>query len=510
MSEILLIDLSAIYARFWHSPDNEETADGAQRRTVAKIRGLARAYDHVAICVDDWRSFRHDLHSAYKAQRAAKPPDFKVQLNNTIHQLTLDGFPIWKHANCEADDVIASATTEALRLGHKVTIATGDKDLLQLVGPGVCVLSTATDAIIGPDETRAKYGVDPLQMGDYLALVGDASDNVPGVKGVGAKTAAEWLGDHRSILGILDWARQMEAEIREATETNPKTPQMPKVWASLLASQETLALARKLVDLKNDLPIDIGEALRPRVSAPLTKADTYEEEDKNMSDESENTNTIPAAPDSEERTARPHLEAVPEPASVEMVVSKPDAYDAQPRQPTTLARVVDWEQTLEPQSLPAALTTAKHLHNSRLFSHFNNAEGIFAAILLARSHGLEAMKVLMPGMIHSIKGKLTMSAQMMIGLILRSGKAEYFDLVESTDKVATYVTKRKGAKHEVPMSFTIEEAKAAGYLQKGGPWDTRPKVMLRHRCETELGRAVYPDVVGGLYSVDEMSDGEAA
>lgn len=495
MSEILLIDLSAIYWRFAYAPDVEETADAAQARTVAKVRGLARAYDHVAICVDDVRSFRHDLLPTYKANRAAKPPQLKVQLKNTIHFLTLDGFPMWRFENHEADDVIASAVRAGLDAGHRLTVATGDKDLLPLMGKDVCILSTISDAVVTEEEMVSKYGVGPRQIADWIALVGDKSDNIPGVPGVGAVNAAKLLTSYSDVLGVIDAARDEASDIK------------PKIREALLASQEALGLACRLVALKDDLPIDIAQALRPRVAAPLTKADTYEETDMT---ESENTNDIPAAPDSEERTApRPALEAVPEPVA-ELVTTKPDAYDTTPRPVTALARPVDWEQTLEPQSLPAALTTAKHLFNSRLFPHFNNAEGIFAALLLARSHGIEGMKVLMPGMIHSIKGKLSMSAQMIVGLILRSGKAEYFDLVESTDKVATYVTKRRGAKHEVRMSFTIEEAKAAGYLQKDGPWMTRPKVMLRHRCETELGRACYPDVVGGLYSVDEMSDGEAA
>ena len=224
-----------------------------------------------------------------------------------------------------------------------------------------------------------------------------------------------------------------------------------------------------------------------------------------MSDETQTetqepeTNTQPAQPTQEEQAPQ---------QTAQIVQFDPTQQQAHA---VAIVRPTEWQQSLEPQTLRDAYAVAKTLSNSRLFSaSFSTPDAVFAAILLARAHGVEAMKVLMPGMVHNIKGKLTMSAQMIVGLVLRSGKAEYFECVESTAARAVYVTKRKGGRNEMRLEFTLEEARAAGYLAKqDSSWQKTPKTMLRHRCETELARMAYPDVVGGLYSPEEMLDVDA-
>jgi hypothetical protein len=175
-----------------------------------------------------------------------------------------------------------------------------------------------------------------------------------------------------------------------------------------------------------------------------------------------------------------------------------------------VTRPSEFALSLEPMTHGECKEVARILCDSRLFQQtFSTPQAVFSAIMLARSHGLGLMQVLMPGMVHNIKGKIAMSAQMIVGLVLRSGKAEYFDCVETTSQKAVFVTRRVGSKRETVLEFTIEEAKAAGYLGKpDSSWQKTPKTMLRHRCETELARLVYPDVVGGLYTPQEFEDAE--
>jgi hypothetical protein len=173
-------------------------------------------------------------------------------------------------------------------------------------------------------------------------------------------------------------------------------------------------------------------------------------------------------------------------------------------------RNANWALALEPPDLPGAWKLATYLHASRLFGQFVNPEAIMAIILRGRSLGMDATTAL--SNFHVIEGKPTMHASLIVGLVLTSGKCEYFDLIETTDKIAVWATKRTG-RPELKFSYTIEEANAAkltGPTRSGKPsnWHTRPKTMLRWRAATELARAIYPDIVTGLYTPDEIDTGE--
>jgi hypothetical protein len=167
-----------------------------------------------------------------------------------------------------------------------------------------------------------------------------------------------------------------------------------------------------------------------------------------------------------------------------------------------------WTFALEPSDVKAAYIMATHLFKSRLFANYANEDAIFAVIIAGRSMGLDAMTALR-GM-HIIEGKPCVSAPLMIGQILRSGKAQYFDLVDSTENSATYETMRVGRPRPVSMSFSIEDARKAKLIKDGkadSNWAKYPRTMLRWRAATELARAVYPDVVSNVYTIDEMTNG---
>lgn len=531
---ILLVDLSSVFWIAYHVSGADD-ADAARRRTVARVRGYAQTYEHIALCIDAPRTWRHELSATYKANREAKPEDARASLRNALATLEREGFPMWRADGYEADDIIASATVAARARGLDVMIATADKDLAQLVGDGVRILDTRDGGgIIGPDEVCAKFGVGPELLGDWLAIVGDKADNIAGIPGIGPKGATKLLERFGRLADILDAPnlpeRALDWELHasnasegELVELGPKPvvpdpPLTPKLAEALRTHAEQAFRSRELVRLRTDVPIDIDEALRSRVSQTATNPDDFEEsENDQMSDEKK---TDEAAPESGPQAVTeapapavveaPEVKVEPQPKPAQLA-SPQDVADFEARGSASIVKAPSWEHSLEPSSLRDAMKVSRVLFESRMFGHLNNPEGVFTAVLLARSHGVETMKMLMPGVLHNIKGKLTLSAQLIVGLVLRSGKAEYFDLVESTTARAVYVTKRRGSSREVTFEYTIEEAQAAGLLEptrSGEPsqYLRRPKTMLRHRCETELARAVYPDVVGGLYTPDEMSE----
>jgi DNA polymerase-1 len=204
----------------------------------------------MAITFDEGRrSFRNDIYPEYKANRSAPPEDLPPQIP-WIHQV-VESFriPLFKVATHEADDVIATLVRIALEQDLDVRLITGDKDLMQLVSDRVTVWEPMREIHYGPAEVEAKHGVPPSKIADMLALAGDTSDNVPGVKGCGPKTAAKLLGEHGDLDGVL----------KAAAEGRVKG----KMGERLVADAELARLSRRLVQLDDHTPIEVDlEALR--------------------------------------------------------------------------------------------------------------------------------------------------------------------------------------------------------------------------------------------------------
>lgn len=178
-----------------------------------------------------------------------------------------------------------------------------------------------------------------------------------------------------------------------------------------------------------------------------------------------------------------------------------------PREPDIIsAAPVEWKHALEPRSYEQAKQAAADMFAARMFSQWGNAPAVLAIILSGREFGMPMMASLRG--FDNIDGKPAMKADLIRGLVLRSGKVEYFDVTERTDTRATFVIKRNG-RPEVSMSYTIEEAKKA--WKKGDKaWENSnyvsgPADMLVARCSAKLGRLVCPDVTHGLYSTEELS-----
>ena len=246
---LLLVDATACLFRAFHAAPDLRARDGSPTGAVFVLANilakLRRQWPSELIaCVMDapGGTFRHEMFPAYKAHRPPLDEDLRVQIAPSAEFIRASGCPLLSISGVEADDVIGTLALRAAREKCEVVIASSDKDLMQLVGDGVTMVDGMQDKVYDSEAVRKKFGVGPAQMADYLALVGDSADNIPGVKKVGAKTAAKWLNE----FGDLDSLLKQSAGIRGVVGENLRAA----------ASDGTLDLSRKLVELKTD--VDAG------------------------------------------------------------------------------------------------------------------------------------------------------------------------------------------------------------------------------------------------------------
>jgi 5'-3' exonuclease len=470
MAELILIDLSGIFWAAWHATIDQEVS-AAYENTLATVRRLAHGYEHVAICMDAPPYLRKKLCPEYKAQRDAPAPQAIEQFNRVKRRLAADGFLLWSAEGYEADDVIATAVTRAIDDRLPVTIASGDKDLLQLVDDSLAVqlLKPSDGTVFRNKDVSTKFGVPPWQMRDLLALMGDKSDNIPGVPGIGPKTAAKLLHDFDDIDGLL---RELE--------TIPEG----KVRSSLVANITQLALSRKLVTLHDNVPINWEALFQERAPEKLTEED--------MGD-------IDEADDIEK----------PEEAAPAEVVERSDEPMPPVKSDALAVRgnggVQVFEQGLQPGTLGAAYKLARGLHESRLYSRFPNPEAIWAVIIRGREMGLGAMTAL--DTFHVIEGRPVPHAHLLISRAKQHPDCEYFVYVGGDNTYAEYETKRRSNPKPTSLKYTIAQAETAGITKspKGRTnWEKRPAEMLRKTAAVQLARIEYPEALLGAYAVEEL------
>ena len=203
---LILVDGSSYLFRAYHSPphltNSRGEATGAIYGVVNMLKSLLRQYNpsQMAVVFDaKGPTFRNEMYTEYKAHRPPMPDDLRSQiepLHQIIHAL---GLPLLCISGVEADDVIGTIAMQASAVGRHVLISTGDKDMAQLVNPHVTLINTMTDTILDADGVKAKFGVGPELIIDFLALMGDKADNIPGLPGVGEKTAQALLQGLGSI-----------------------------------------------------------------------------------------------------------------------------------------------------------------------------------------------------------------------------------------------------------------------------------------------------------------------
>jgi DNA polymerase I len=245
---LTLIDGSGYLYRAFHAlpPLTNRSGEptGALFGVVNMLRATLKAKPDFLAFVSDapGKTFRDDLYADYKANRAPMPDDLRVQVEPMLALVGALGFPILCVPGVEADDVIATLATQAAALGIDVEVSTGDKDLTQLVGPHVTWVNTMTNTRLDEAGVFAKFGVQASQIADYLALMGDSIDNVPGVEKCGPKTAAKWLGEYGTLDGVIANADKVGGKIGE----------------NLRAAVPRLPLSRELTIVKADVALEVG------------------------------------------------------------------------------------------------------------------------------------------------------------------------------------------------------------------------------------------------------------
>jgi len=264
---LVLIDGSGYLYRAFHALPPLTNRGGEPTGALFGVFNMLRATlkqkpDFVAFVADaPGPTFRDELFAAYKAQRTPMPDDLRAQVEPMLALVGALGFPILRVDGVEADDVIGTLALQAAADGVDVTISTGDKDLAQLVTPQIRLLNTMTNVTLDPDGVVQKFGVRPDQIVDYLALVGDSADNIPGVPKCGPKTAAKWLGEYGSLDAIVANADKVSGKIGE----------------SLRAALPQLPLSRQLATIKLDVPLDVkASELRLRDADKARLRELYE------------------------------------------------------------------------------------------------------------------------------------------------------------------------------------------------------------------------------------------
>ena len=223
-SPLILVDGSSYLFRAYHVPylqalsTSQGQPTGAITGVLNMLGSLKKDYPNgniIAIFDAKGKTFRNDMYPEYKANRPPMPDDLRTQIAPLHNIITAMGLPLLVIPGVEADDVIGTLAKQADELGIETVISTGDKDMAQLVTDNVRLINTMTDVEMGVAGVNEKFGVRPDQIIDYLALMGDKVDNIPGVVKCGPKTAVKWLAEHGSLMQVMANADKVKGKIGE-------------------------------------------------------------------------------------------------------------------------------------------------------------------------------------------------------------------------------------------------------------------------------------------------------
>jgi DNA polymerase-1 len=245
--KLLLVDGSSYLYRAFHALPDLRSSDGRPTGAIYGVLNMLQKLikserpDYLSVVFDTpIKTFRHDIFPEYKANRQKTPEDLIAQIE-PLHQAIINlGLPLIAVDGVEADDVIGTLAMEAEKKNIKTMIATGDKDMAQLVTDNIHLIDTMKDIRMGPREVLEKFGILPERFIDYLTLAGDTSDNIPGVEKVGPKTAIKWINEYGSLEGVIQNADQIKGKIGD----------------NLNAALDHLDLFKTLVTIKCDVQTD--------------------------------------------------------------------------------------------------------------------------------------------------------------------------------------------------------------------------------------------------------------
>jgi DNA polymerase I len=267
--DLVLVDGSSYLYRAFHAPMMQQLATargeptGAMYIVLNMLLKLIKDYQPQCLAVvfdAPGKTFRDDLFAEYKAHRQPMPDDLRPQIEPLLSMIRANGWPLLRMEGVEADDVIGTLACRAAQAGKSVLISTMDKDMAQLVNGSITLINTMSNSLLDRAGVKAKFDVFPEQIIDYLALVGDSSDNIPGIDKVGPKTAAKWLNQYQTLDNVVANAAQISGKVGE----------------NLRAGLKTLELARKLATIHIDLDLPLAhDQLTPAAPDTGTLRELY-------------------------------------------------------------------------------------------------------------------------------------------------------------------------------------------------------------------------------------------
>jgi DNA polymerase-1 len=265
--KLVLVDGSSYLYRAFHALPPLTNSRGEPTGAVLGVLNMLgkllkeESPDRIAVVFDaPGRTFRDDLFDQYKAHRTPMPDDLRAQIQPLLDAVGAMGLPLLRIGGVEADDVIGTLALRGAEAGFSVLISTGDKDMAQLVGPRVELVNTMSNTRLDRVGVKVKFDVFPEQIVDYLALVGDTSDNIPGVKGVGPKTAAKWLNQYDTLDALLAHAHEIPGKVGE----------------NLRNELPALELSRRLATIDTNLSLELKpDDLTPRAPDLRALRDLY-------------------------------------------------------------------------------------------------------------------------------------------------------------------------------------------------------------------------------------------
>ncbi|MEL7298421.1 MAG: DNA polymerase I [Pseudomonadota bacterium] len=260
--KLLLVDGSSYLFRAFHAlpplTNSKGEPTGAIHGVLNMLNKLVRDEqpDFIGVVFDaSGKTFRDELYPDYKAQRPPMPDDLRCQIQPILDIVRAMGLPLLQIKGVEADDVIGTLARQATEASIDTLVSTGDKDMAQIVNERVTLINTMSNTLLDRQGVKDKFGVWPEQIIDYLALVGDTSDNIPGVPKVGAKTAAKWLGLYPDAETIIAKADEIKGKVGESLRDNIEQLEMSRTLATIKLDVELDAAPPDLVADAADVPL---------------------------------------------------------------------------------------------------------------------------------------------------------------------------------------------------------------------------------------------------------------
>ena len=472
---ILAVDISALFSQYWEVDSGKgRDFDAPRQSTINAVRRWRDGHDRVAICCDSGKSFRSQIWDTYKANRPDRGEAYRNQIRLTIEALAADGCSVFRAPQykgelfAEADDVIGSLCGWAFESGHQVTILSNDKDLMQLVSDSVVMirpLAKDGEQKVDVAAVQAKLGIAPHLVPHWLALAGDVSDNYKPYPGIGDKRAIDLVKRYGHALGVFSDVVNM-AELAQILGA--------KLAESFVAAgAEPGRKALEVAMIVRDLPLDFETLAGEPVFQKVIPMDAPQ---------------IEATPESQPQPAQ----QAPQVALVPTIQTRHQIDRSSP-----------W--ALQPTGQRGLAEFAGYVVDSRLFPNIKDQAAAIVVIAWGQNLGVPAMIALTQAYV--VHNRVGWGAQLIAGIVKNNPSCLKFYVSETDHRHATVVYQRRG-EPEGKYTFTIDQAQKMGVIKAGGPWEKIPATMCRWAAMRECARMVWPDVVTGVYTPDEIASGE--